>query len=136
MTTFGLAWIVATIALALHVADEAANDFLTFYNAQALRIRRALGNIVPFPPTFTFVPWLTGLVAGIALLAALAPSALAGSPWMRPLGYFLAALHVAHGLGHVVGSLVTKRILPGAISAPLLILSGAWLGYATLEQLP
>jgi hypothetical protein len=132
MTTFGLAWLAATIALALHVADEAAHDFLSFYNPQALRIRRALGNIVPFPPTFTFVPWLTGLVAGIALLVFLVPPASAGSPWMRPLGYFLAALHIANGSGHVIGSLVTRRLLPGAISAPLLILSGAWLGYATV----
>ncbi|HTS85026.1 MAG TPA: hypothetical protein VMG61_07965 [Usitatibacter sp.] len=75
------------------------------------------------------------MIAGIVLLVALAPAAFAGSAWMRPLAYFLAALHVANGLGHVIGSLVTKRVLPGAISAPLLILSGAWLGWAaaTLE---
>ncbi|HUL56168.1 MAG TPA: HXXEE domain-containing protein [Usitatibacter sp.] len=131
MTTFGMAWLAATIALALHVADEASHDFLSFYNAQALRIRRALGNAVPFPPTFTFVPWLAGLIGGIALLAILTPWAFAGSPWTRPLACFLAVLHVANGLGHVIGSLVTKRILPGALSAPLLILSGAWLGHAT-----
>jgi len=58
MHSFGLPWLVAVIALALHVADEAAHDFLSWYNLQTLRMRRYFGGI-PFPPTFTFWPWLS-----------------------------------------------------------------------------
>jgi len=131
---FGWAWIAATIALGLHVSDEAAHDFLAWYNPQAQRIRRALGNI-PFPPTFTFFPWLLGLVAGILVLLALAPWAFAGSRWMQPLAYVLAAIHIANGAGHIVGSCVAKRLLPGVLSSPLLLLSGAWLAYVVTTRL-
>jgi len=129
-STFGWAWVVATVALGLHVADEATHDFLGWYNPQALRLRQVLGNI-PFPPTFTFVPWLLGLIAGIVVLLALAPWAFAGAHWMRPLAYVLAVIHLANGTGHLVGSLVVKRLLPGALSAPLILVSGAWLAYVT-----
>jgi hypothetical protein len=126
--TLGWTWLAATVALGLHVADEAAHNFLGWYNPQVLRMRHYLGNI-PFPPTFTFVPWLTGLVAGILLLLALTPLAFAGIHWMRPLAYVLATIHIANGTGHIVGSLVVKRWLPGVLSAPLLLASGAWLAY-------
>jgi hypothetical protein len=129
--TFGLAWLAATVALALHVADEATHDFLAGYNASALRIRRALGGL-PFPPTFRFWPWLLGLGAAVLLLGALTPAAFAPRAWMRPLAYVLAAIHVGNGLGHLGGSLVARRWLPGVQSAPLLLLAGVWLGYAAL----
>lgn len=124
----GWAWLAATIVLAIHVADEATHDFLAWYNPQALRIRRFIR--LPFPPTFTFLPWLAGLIVGIAVLGALTPAAFAGATWMRPLAYVVAGIHIANGLGHLVGSVVVRRVLPGAISAPLLLASGIWLGFA------
>jgi len=127
-TTFGWAWVAATVALALHVADEATHDFLAWYNPRAMRIRRALGGL-PFPPTFTVAPWLLGLTLGILLLGALAPAAFAGRPWMRPLAYFLAGLHVGNGLLHLVASLVARRPVPGVLSAPALLLAGGWLAW-------
>lgn len=128
-TGLGAAWLAATIALAVHVADEATHDFLAWYNPRALRIRRALGGL-PFPPTFTFLPWLIGLSAAVLLLAALTPVAYRGTPWMRAAAFVLAGIHVGNGLIHLVGSLQAKRLVPGALSAPLLLLAGAWLGYA------
>ena len=127
--TFGWAWLLATVALALHVADEATHDFLAWYNPRALRIRQRLHG-VPFPPTFTFLPWLLGLGAGVLLLAALTPLAYGGVSRLRPLAYVLATIHIANGLLHVVGSLVARRAVPGVLSAPLLLASGSWLGYA------
>ncbi len=126
--TFGLAWVAATVALALHVADEAAHDFLAWYNPSALRIRRLLGGL-PFPPTFTFVPWLLGLIAAVLLLGALTPFAYRGAPWLRPLAFVLSAIHIANGLLHLVASALARRRVPGVTSAPLLLLAGAWLGY-------
>jgi len=128
-TTFGWAWLTATLVLAVHVADEASHDFLAWYNPAALRIRRALGGL-PFPPTFTFVPWLLGLSAGILLLGALTTFAFAGRQWLRPAAYALAAIYVGNGLVHLVGSALVRRPVPGVLSAPLLLAAGGWLLYA------
>ncbi len=128
MSPFGCAWLAATVALALHVTDEAAHDFLSWYNPRALRIRRALG--LPFPPPFTFLPLLLGLIAGVVVLGALAPAAFAGRPWMRPPAYALAIIHVGNGLLHTIGSLTARRRVPGVLSAPLLLATGGWLAHA------
>jgi hypothetical protein len=130
--TFGLAWLLAALALALHVADEASHDFLSWYNPRALAIRHALRGF-PFPPTFTFLPWLLGLIAAVLLLAALTPFAYAGAAWVRPAAYVLAAIHLANGLLHVGGSLLARRPVPGVWSAPALLLAGAWLAYVALQ---
>lgn len=126
MSTFGWAWLAATLALALHVADEASHDFLGWYNPRVQRIRQTLGGL-PFPPTFTFVRWLAGLVAAVLLLGSLVPAAFAGRSWMRPLAYGLAAIHVANGLLHIVAAIVARRRVPGVLSAPLLVAAGGWL---------
>ena len=128
-TAFGWAWLAATIALAVHVVDEATHDFLSWYNPRALRIRRALGGL-PFPPTFTFVPWLVGLAAAVLLLAALTPAAYARQPWLRPAAYFLAVIHISNGILHLTASALARRAVPGVLSAPLLLIAGIWLGYA------
>ena len=123
----GFAWLVAVIALALHIADEATHDFLSWYNPQALRIQKFLR--VPFPPTFTSWPWLGGLLAAVIVLAALTPKAYAGSSWLRPLAMVMGIEHIGNGLLHIVGSLVKRRPVPGIWSAPLMLLTGAWLLY-------
>ena len=57
---FGRAWVALTLALACHVVDEAATDFLSVYNPIVLDLRSRLGW---FPmPTFTFGVWLAGPV--------------------------------------------------------------------------
>jgi hypothetical protein len=130
-TAFGVPWLAATIALAVHVADEATHDFLAWYNPRALRVQRALRGL-PFPPTFTFLPWLLGLAAAVTLLAALTPAAYQGAPWMRPLAYVLAGIHLGNGVVHLTGTFMARRLVPGTLSAPLLLLTGAWLGYAAV----
>ncbi|HKE91469.1 MAG TPA: HXXEE domain-containing protein [Gemmatimonadales bacterium] len=129
MGSFGWAWLAATIALALHVADEASHDFLAWYNPRALRIRQVLGGL-PFPPTFTFWPWLIGLTAAVLLLAAMTFSAFAGEHWLQSVAYFLSVIHVANGLLHLGASVAARRTVPGVLSAPLLLVTGSWLAYA------
>jgi hypothetical protein len=126
---FGYAWLASVIVLALHVADEAAHDFLSWYNPQALRIRSVLGGL-PFPPTLTFWPWLLGLGAAVAGLAALTPFAFAGARWLLVMGYVIAAIHVLNGVLHISGSVLSRRAVPGVLSAPILVGAGVWLWYA------
>jgi hypothetical protein len=127
--SFGWAWLAASVALALHVADEATHDFLAWYNPRALRIRQVLGGL-PFPPTFTFWPWLIGLLVAVGILAALVPAAFAGERWLRSVAYFLSVVHIANGVLHLGAALSARRQVPGVPSAPLLLLTGIWLAYA------
>ena len=73
---WGVSWVALTAGFALHVADEAANDFLAVYNP-AVRAIRARLPLLPLP-TFTFSVWLTGLILAVAILAALSPLAFVG----------------------------------------------------------
>ena len=134
VANFGWAWSAAAGALALHVTDEATHDFLGWYNPRALRIRRLLHG-VPFPPTFTFWPWLIALGVGIGALAGLTPSAFAGTAWLRPAGSVLGVIHVLNGTLHLGAALLAKRAVPGVLSAPLLLAAGIWLWHAA-GQLP
>jgi hypothetical protein len=126
MESFGWAWVGFALALAVHVADEAAHDFLSFYNP-AVRAIRARLPFLPLP-TFTFARWIGGLIAGIAILLLLSPLAFAGNEVLRLIAWPLALLiGIGNGLLHILGSAWYRRRLPGIYSAPLMILAGLWL---------
>lgn len=124
--SFGHAWIALGLALAVHVADEAAHDFLALYNPTALAIQERLGGF-PFPPTLSFPTWLTGLIVVVAAWLALAPLAYHGRRWLPPLAIILSVVHIANGLGHLMTSLWLGRAAPGVWSAPLLVASAVWM---------
>lgn len=123
--TFGHAWIALGLALAVHVADEAANDFLSLYNPTVLSIQERLG--VPFPPTFSFAGWLTGLMLIVLVWLSLAPLAYRGRRWLLPLATALSVIHIANGLGHGFTSLWLGRPAPGVWSSPLLLGTAIWM---------
>ena len=123
---FGHAWVALGLALALHVADEAAHDFLALYNPTALALQARLGGI-PFPPTFSFATWLTGLALAVVTWLAFAPLAYRGHRWLLPLAIGLSILHIANGLVHGLTSLWLARPAPGVWSAPLLVASAVWM---------
>jgi len=60
------AWLTLVVILALHVTDEALTDFLFVYNPIVLQLR-ALWSWFPMP-TFTFGPWLGGLIVLVIVL--------------------------------------------------------------------
>jgi hypothetical protein len=95
--SFGQAWLAMGVTLGLHVADEAAHDFLAWYNPIARRLRARLWR-VPFPPTFTFWPWLLGLIVLTGSLLALTPLAYEGRTWLRPIGYLLGFINIGNAL--------------------------------------
>jgi len=129
---FGQAWLAMSIALGLHVADEAAHDFLSWYNPIVRRLSVRFWR-VSFPPTFTFWPWLAGLVVLTAFLLALTPLAYEGRPWLRPAAFVLSFINIGNGLLHLAASALVGRRVPGVLSAPLLLATALWLLYATLN---
>jgi hypothetical protein len=76
----GRAWLALAAALAIHIADEAATDFLSVYNPSVRAIRERLPWL-PLP-TFSFSEWLAGLAILVAVLFALAPVAYRGARWI------------------------------------------------------
>ena len=127
---WALAWGGLTAAFALHVLDEATHDFLAWYNPTALAIRERLGG-VPFPPVFSFAPWLAGLCAAVVLLAALTPLIRPGRRWPIVAAVVYGVAHVANALAHIVVSLRGRWLAPGVLSSPLLLAAAAWLLYET-----
>ena len=132
--TWGRAWVALTAALGLHVADEAAHDFLATYNP-AVRAIRARLPFLPLP-TFTFEAWLTGLGIAVAVLASLSPLAFRGSHRLRYLAYPYAILMFFNGLSHIAGSVYLGRLMPGVYSAPLLLMASVFLFVATRRVSP
>lgn len=123
------AWLLLVAALALHVTDEALTGFLDFYNPLVLSIR---DRIPWFPmPTFTFGAWLAGLVVAVIVLALLAPAVRRGAAGTRLASWIFSGIMFLNGLGHLAGSLYFDRWLPGATSAPLLLIASALLARRT-----
>ena len=124
-TAFGHAWVALTLTLAAHVTDEALTDFLSVYNPIVTAARERFGW---FPmPTFTFGPWLGGLIALILLLAALSPHAYRGARGMRIAAVPYGIIMLLNGFGHLGASAYFGRWMPGTTTAPLLLLTSTWL---------
>jgi hypothetical protein len=125
-TRFQLAWATLTAAFALHAVDEATHDFLAWYNPRAAAIRARLWD-GPFPPSFTFAAWLTGLVVAILVLGALTPRVRPERRWAVVAAYVYATIHVLNALGHLTASVAGRTVAPGALSAPILLAAAVWM---------
>ena len=119
----GTCWLLFGYTLALHVLDEAGNNFLPVYDPSAMAIRHALP-FLPLP-VFTFRSWIGSLAGVLFLWLALAPLAFRGVTWLRRLAIPVAGVAgIANALGHIVSSIYEGRFMPGVYSAPLILLSG------------
>ena len=122
---FGLAWVAFALTIAAHAADEGTHDFLGIYNPNALAIRRRLH--VPVP-VFSLRGFAIALGSAVCLLLMLAPLAFHGAHWIRMAAVPVAILAgIANGCLHLGGSLLYRRWMPGVMTAPVLLASGAWL---------
>jgi hypothetical protein len=121
----GFAWVALSLALAVHVIDEALTDFLSIYNPAALAIRR------PFPllplPVFTFRVWLSSLAAGVVGLLLLSALAFRGARWIITWARLFAVLMLANALLHLGISLYLGKPIPGVYSSPLLLAASVYL---------
>lgn len=132
-TALARAWLALSLALGVHVADEALTGFLAVYNPTALAIRDALPWL-PIP-VFGFGTWLAGLILAVLALCTLSVFVCQGARWTRPAGYALAVIMIANALGHTlatvfgqtVNSVRFPRPVPGFYSSPLLLAASVYL---------
>ena len=129
----GNAWVALTVSLAIHVADEAAHDFLAVYNPAVRAIREQLP-YAPFP-IFTFPVWIGGLIAAVTILLALSPLAYRQAKGIRRFSWFYGIAMLLNGLGHFAGSLYLGEPMAGVYSSPLLLVSSVYL-LRSLMRLP
>jgi hypothetical protein len=134
MKRHGTAWILLALALALHVADEAANDFLSVYNPTVLRMKQALPWL-PLP-VFTFDVWLAGLIAAVVLLLFCSRFVFLGQHWTVPASYLLGGLMALNAFGHFAGSVAMGRAMPGVYSSPILLAAALFLIFSTRQKRP
>jgi hypothetical protein len=120
-----VAWVGLTLALALHVADEAVHDFLGFYNPFVMMLRDM--TLITWLPTYDFGPWLGGLIVAVALLLGLSRFAFRGARWTAWAALVYSVVLFFNAAAHIGGSLWTQRLLPGVLSSPLLAAAACWL---------
>ena len=132
-TSFGTPWLLLCLAFALHVWDEAAHDFLSYYNSTVLAL---YGHFSWFPRMdLQFRTWLAALLVANLVLLALTPWAYRNASWLRPLAYAFAAIQLLNGTGHIlvairghtVPSVHFEGPAPGVYTAPLLIVLSVYL---------
>lgn len=117
------AWLALMAALALHVVDEAVNDFLPLYNETVLALRE---RILVSPPTFTFPIWLGGLIVAISIGLLVTPWIARGGKGARIVCTVLGVLMTANAIAHFAGSVALGRAMPGVWSSPFLLAAAVW----------
>ena len=130
---FFYAWIILTVALTLHVLDEALNDFLSIYNPLVALINQRMG--FSFFPIFSTTKWLTGLMIGIIILFGFSFFAYREKKWILSLSYFYGVLMLLNGLGHFLGSLYYSKLIAGIYTSPLLLGGSIYLIWSTTRTI-
>jgi hypothetical protein len=115
-------------ALALHIVDEAATDFLQVYNPAVHDLRERYPWLLL--PTFTFEVWLSLLIFAVVALAGVSVFVWRGRWAMRPISYVFAGVMLANGLLHLAGA-VYAGIMSGVFTSPLLLVASIALIAAT-----
>ncbi len=114
-----VAWILMVSMVAIHVFDEAVNDFLPFYNNMVLDLRESIGF---FPlPTFSFEAWLVGLIIAVVISFSLTPIVIRGGGFISLLTTVLGVIMIINALIHIIGSIYLGKLMPGFWSSPFLL---------------
>jgi len=125
------AWILLIAALTLHVFDEAVTGFLAFYNPMVLGLKQRLGF---FPaPIFSFEIWLGGLIAFIIICFLLTPIIKRENKIVKILAAAFGILMIANALGHMLGSVLLGKFLPGVWSSPFLLAAAVYVVVRRVE---
>ncbi len=122
---WGISWLLLSGALALHVLDEAVNDYLSFYNP-AVESWRGRWPGLPLP-TFTFGLWLGLLIGAVVVLLVLSVLVFQGKWGMKPVSHIFGWLMLGNGLMHIFQSIGYGELLAGFWSSPLLMIGAFFL---------
>ncbi|MBD3349581.1 MAG: HXXEE domain-containing protein [Candidatus Eisenbacteria bacterium] len=120
----GMPWLFLCLALAIHVAEEIGSGFLSAYDLALEAMRR----LVPYVevPHVSLTVWLGGSIGVVAVLALLTPLAYRGARGMRVLMLWVIGLALANVAGHLGGSILAGRMIPGAYSTIALAVACAY----------
>jgi len=119
-----LAWVAMVTSLALHVVDEALNDFLSFYNLLVENMRESLGF---FPmPIFEFRYWIGGLICVVTIGYLAIPLVGRGTRGIKIVMVVAGVLMILNSLGHMAASIYIGRVVPGTLSSPLLLVASLY----------
>jgi hypothetical protein len=130
-TSFGTAWLLLCLVFAMHVWDEAAHDFLSYYNSTVLAL---YGHFSWFPRMdMQFRTWLAALLVANLVLLVLTPWAYRNARWL--LAYVFAGIQLLNGTGHILAAIRGRTVpsvqfegpAPGVYTAPLLVALAAYL---------
>ncbi len=119
-----LAWVLMVCAGAIHVADEAAHGFLSFYNPLVRDLRESLG-FWPMP-TFSFGAWLGGLIVAVVISLLVTPIVARGRRIIRVVATVIGIVMVFNALAHMLGSVYFGYLLPGFWSSPVLLVTAVY----------
>jgi hypothetical protein len=122
---WALAWLLVSVALAAHVADEIWHGSYGLYEDVA----QIVSLIYPALelPRFNRAVWYVNLGGALAALLALTWLVRAGRRVMVPASYALATFATANGVLHLLGAAALKSAVPGVLTAPLLVAAGLFL---------
>jgi hypothetical protein len=139
---FGLAWLLLCLAFGVHIWDEAAHDFLRYYNATVLTL---YSHFSWFPRIdLEFRPWLYGLLGATLILLLLTPFAYRNARWLRPVGYLFAGVQLLNGVNHIILTIRGRSVpsvafdgpAPGFYTAPLLLVLSVFLFWSLRKTRP
>lgn len=122
---FGRAWLVLTVVLALHVADEALNDFLRYYNPYAERLSESWPWLTL--PVFSFPIWISLLITAVVSLALMSLCAYRTFFWTPFAATVYSVVMFANGFLHLAAALRTGSAIPGVYTAPLCMVGALYL---------
>lgn len=116
---WAVAWLILSLVLGVHVAEEAIDGAFALYNDMADWI----GVLFPFVqlPAFRYNIWVINLGGTVLALVALTWFVAKRQGPMRLASYVLSVFAVGNAVLHILMSLAVERILPGTLSAPLVL---------------
>ena len=122
---FGSAWLILCLSLGIHVLDEAANDFLDFYNPKILRLRETYPWLVL--PTFSFPMWIALLALAVTVLLLFTPHAYREAWGMVPMATGFSIVMFLNAIAHLAVALYSGKPVAGLYTSPLLLAASIYL---------
>lgn len=125
LSRLGTLYLLLGLAQASHSIEEMRTHLYEFF----WTVTGLLHSAVPGFPQFRMSPetFATINMTLIAALLSTVPAVSAGRRWAVFLAGVVGVIEVLNGIGHLSGAVYFGGYVPGAVSAPLLLLLGIFL---------